>query len=214
MLSYYLQTEEIIWAGGPQKKERLFQNWIEFLSSFFMYGVVIIISIVVLLGSIAATYHFIETYDELISQQKRTGIVTLLFSWIFVISAIAAPNFYFYSKWFITRKHFEGLKYTLTNKAAYISIDREVNNLARMPYSEMRKISRSFDKKKGIGSIIFTMPEPVFVNNKLWSFDFENTVNPEFSQLENVDQVFDIIKSITRYDVQSTKPRQYYPGVN
>jgi len=211
MLRTFLQDEEIIWMGKPDHEYTVYTDTSDKVKSFFLYFVSL--GFFVLLGGAALfiTISVFSDFAEMPPHEKGPAIFLMCLLWIFALSVTIGPLLYFIKKKYVIKQHYKALKYTLTDKAAYISVDREEQNLIRLPYVDMKKIFCNTEKKdKRRGNIIFQMKYPIIKKKKSWwAFDFENTTNPEFSQLSDVQNVFSIIQSLTIYDVKGPNYRDH-----
>lgn len=205
MLRTYLQDEEILWVGQPNHQYNVFVDKGDKRKSLFIYLVGIFFFLILGGAALLVTIDTIQNFAEMEAAGIDRRPIYLLMGvlWTLALSLLLSPLFFVLKKKFVINKQFSALKYTLTDKAAYISVDREGENLVRLPYIDMNKVACSSDKKdKNKGNIIFQMKYPIQKKKiSWWSFDFENTINPEFSKLDNVQEVFEIIKRLTVKDV-------------
>ena len=201
---YIKAGEEIKWTGGPTKMYGLFDNKDDLKKSLFIYSICLLFSVIFGYFSIHIYRDISLLKTNQIPSEYYIALVVLIFLAVFVLTV---PPIYFLLKNHIRKKHYYGLKYSLTNKAAYIHVNRAANNLIRIDYMTIIKIYCVKYPKIEEGEIHFVTNNE-FVNNGVFSFDFENTFSPKFSFVSDVQVVFDMLSSLTRYDVLIAKRKE------
>lgn len=195
------QGETILWTGRPNQKYQIEKSKGDLWKLIGASAFCLFFSIIFIFTFLALTYADLKDYkpeDLLPLHILRYGLL------IGSILMFIAPFLLIGYKMYFKNIHYNRLKYSATDKAIYIAINRKKHQLIRVPYDQIKKISYLEDDN-GYGNLSLKLFAPI-PKKGLFKWEFENTYKPNLNNIRDVKNLFNIICESSSWIVTSYSP--------